>query len=149
MKKNRVERCTFDEEFISRIDPRWGGEASIEYMMKVLGIVSWNRHVRAFSVDEKPMWAWGAVKLWDSVADVWCCFDKSAGRYAREILLYASNDIIAGQCHFKRLQGHIPVEAPTVKLAQRFGFSIEGLMERYGRGAIGDYIVVARLADGN
>jgi hypothetical protein len=145
MKTIRVEQVAFNEDFILQIHPIWGGDASRNYLLKVLNHEA--AVTLAYADSKGPLWAWGAVEMWAGVGDVWCCFDVRAGKYAREILHFAGKDIKIGAAMFKRLQGQIPIQAPTLKLSNRFGFEIEGLMKNYGMGAKGDYIMVARVAN--
>ena len=96
----------------------------------------------------KPVAAFGAVRLWPGVEEVWSLLGDSSRSYAKTLtriaVQFVDFRVISGDLH--RVQMTVRCsDMRAVRWAKdALGFKIEGLMERYGTDG-SDFYMMARV----
>lgn len=97
-------------------------------------------------VHGKPAACFGSVKIWDGVEEMWLLIDDRARKMAKTLTKSAIEFVdfraIAGNLH--RLQITVRCEdMRAVRWARAIGFSIDGMMMKYGPDG-SDYYLMSR-----
>jgi hypothetical protein len=137
-----MNRVTLDV-FLAECDPIY--DQPYEYACKYLE--TGQQDYEAYVTDEGlPVFAVGIYKLWPGVGTVWVLLDKRAPRYLKSILKLVRAGIPkAWAAGYKRIQGEFWEFVPTLGLAEKCGFQVEGYLRNYGMGGEGNYFICSKV----
>jgi hypothetical protein len=138
-----LRRVALDDYFMDNIDPIY--EITWEYVQKYRKLEK-NGHHEAYADDDGPIFAVGIYELWDGVGTIWILLDQRAPRYLKSMLKICRDGIPkAWDVGYKRLQGEFHEMIPTLSLAEKCGFEVEGYLRNYGLGGSGNYFMCAKV----
>lgn len=100
--------------------------------------------------DDTPIAIWGVNPMWEGVCDLWIVFDTEAPRHLLSLFKLAKTRLSwLEERGFRRIEAKFFVGAPTLPLAEKLGFEVEGFLKNYGLHGEGDYVMIARCNNGN